>query len=207
MHNAAQHLLMFPDRVAEAGKLFQMARDIGAAHGFFSVECSACQGLGRIATMEGRLEEAVDLLRHALAASTLNEDEDANYELGCLDSLTAALLKMKAVDEVADLVPRYRELAQEDSRKVGRLCSAELHSLLVSAQLFQARGETRAAALEVQALLALMCENERAVQGMPGQVSSILRDAASLVEGLHPSGADDEALVASVAAELAQYEV
>ena len=56
----------FPDRY------FQRARDVGAAHGFFSVECRSCLGLGQIAVNDGRAEEGLDLLRNALAGpSTL----------------------------------------------------------------------------------------------------------------------------------------
>ena len=41
------------------------ARAIGAAHGFFSVECHACLGLGKLAIHTGRQEEGLDLLRNA----------------------------------------------------------------------------------------------------------------------------------------------
>ena len=37
-----------------SAKLYQQARKIGEQHGFFSVECKACIGLGRIAHLEGR---------------------------------------------------------------------------------------------------------------------------------------------------------
>jgi hypothetical protein len=45
--NLAQCLLQASAR-REATKAFQLARDLGAAHGFFSVECQACLGLGKI---------------------------------------------------------------------------------------------------------------------------------------------------------------
>jgi hypothetical protein len=54
-------------RPQEAARCFQRARDIGAAHGFFSVECKSCEGLGYLAMREGRHQEGVDLLRNALA--------------------------------------------------------------------------------------------------------------------------------------------
>ena len=49
---------------------FQRARKLAEAHGFFSVECKACLGLGRLALrhQEDRTQEAVDLLKNALAA-------------------------------------------------------------------------------------------------------------------------------------------
>ena len=45
---------------------FKRARDVGAAHGFFSVEGRACQGLGVLAATQGRHEEGLELLRNAL---------------------------------------------------------------------------------------------------------------------------------------------
>jgi len=50
----------------EAERWFKRARDVGAAHGFFSVEARACQGLGLRAAMHGRHEEGQELLRNAL---------------------------------------------------------------------------------------------------------------------------------------------
>ena len=54
------------DRQREAKAWFQRARDVGAAHGFFSVECEACKGLGALVILEGGAEEGLDLLRNAL---------------------------------------------------------------------------------------------------------------------------------------------
>jgi len=59
MCDAAEHLFT-ADKREQAATYFQRARDVGAAHGFFSVECSACLGLGYQAMMEGRHEEGVD---------------------------------------------------------------------------------------------------------------------------------------------------
>ena len=58
----------------EAARNYQRARDVGAAHGFFSVEALACLGLGRLAMQEGRAEEGLDLLRCRL--STLNSQPE-----------------------------------------------------------------------------------------------------------------------------------
>jgi len=52
----------------EAMDLYERARNVGAAHGFFSVESRACQGLGQLARIEGRAGEGLDLMRNALAA-------------------------------------------------------------------------------------------------------------------------------------------
>ena len=78
MCDAAVHL-GFAGKVQEATGYFQRARDVGAAHGFFSVECSACRGLGDMAVLQGRHEEGLDLLRNALAASSLRENENDTF--------------------------------------------------------------------------------------------------------------------------------
>ena len=62
-------------RNSEAATWYQRARDVGAAHGFFSVESSACMGLGMTANDAGRHEEGVELLRNALVAAELKKDK------------------------------------------------------------------------------------------------------------------------------------
>jgi hypothetical protein len=137
MCDAANHLVD-AGKVQEAAWYFQRARDVGAAHGFFSVECKACLGLGRVAMNEGRHEEGADLLRNALAASSLREDEDDTYmELQVLASLTDALFLTHEIDEVEPLVLRYREVAMAESQKMGRVCFWELQSLYASARLHE----------------------------------------------------------------------
>jgi hypothetical protein len=122
----------------EAAGYFQRARDVGAAHGFFSVECKACRGLGIRAIGEGRHEEGVDLLRNALAASSLRENENDNImELEVLAEFTDALFQTHAIDEVEPLVLRYREAAMAESQKIGRVCYWELSSLYTSARLHE----------------------------------------------------------------------
>ena len=132
------------DHLEDAGKrqeaawYFQRARDVGAAHGFFSVECKACLGLGSFAMGEGRHEEGLDLLRNALAASSLRENEnDTDMELSVLRELTDALFLTHAIDEVEPLVPRFREAAMAESQTIGRVCFWELESLCASARLLE----------------------------------------------------------------------
>ena len=85
----------------EASLYFQKARKVGEAHGFFSVECSACLGLGEDKMMEGCNEEGLDLLRNALAASRLSENEGfKTFELPVLQELIDALFLTEAIDEV-----------------------------------------------------------------------------------------------------------
>jgi len=137
MCGAADHL-SFAGKVQEAAEYFQRARDVGAAHGFFSVECKACLGLGKLAMIESRHEEGVELLRNALAASSLRENEnDTAMELYVLRHLTDALFQTHAIDEVEPLVLRFREAAEAQSRKFGRVCYMELQSLYASARLHE----------------------------------------------------------------------
>jgi hypothetical protein len=125
-------------KVQEAAGYFQRARDVGAAHGFFSVEGKACLGLGKLATLEGRHEDGLDLLRNALAASSLREDEDdTSMELIVLSPLIDALFRTHAIDEVEPLVLRYREAAEAESQKLGCICFWEPESLYASARLLE----------------------------------------------------------------------
>ena len=137
MCNAAHHLVV-AGKVQEAAGYFPRARDVGAAHGFFSVECKTCLGFGRLAIEEGRTEEGLDLLRNALAASSLREDEnDHIIELQVLHQLTEALFLTQGIDEAEPLVLRYRGAAEAESQKMGGVCIWELKSLYLSARLLE----------------------------------------------------------------------
>ena len=59
-------LLCVLERPMEAQQQYQRARDVGEAHSFFSVECQACLGLGRLAMNDGRHEPGVEPLQNAL---------------------------------------------------------------------------------------------------------------------------------------------
>ena len=77
------------------------------------------------------------MLRNALAASSLREDEDdTRIELHVLNQLTDALFLTHAIDEVEPLVARFREAAEAESREGGGgACFRELESLYASARL------------------------------------------------------------------------
>ena len=89
--------------VKTAATWYQRARDVGAAHGFFSVESKACRGLGFMEVAKGRHEEGLDLLRNSLAAAELNELDDPVYVLEALECLIGALFATASIDEVHDL--------------------------------------------------------------------------------------------------------
>ena len=93
--------LRWAGRGQEASSYYQKARKVGEAHGFFSVECRACLGLGRDKMGEGCHEEGLNLLRNALAASRLSENKGwSTCELPVLRELIDALFLTEAIDEV-----------------------------------------------------------------------------------------------------------
>jgi hypothetical protein len=124
------------ERNSEAATWYQRARDVGAAHGFFSLESKACVGLGQAVIDAGRHEEGLALLRNALVAAELNELDDPKHELTALMVLMYALFKTNSIDEVEPLVLRYREAAKAQSEKKG-VCFADLDSLLFCARLHE----------------------------------------------------------------------
>jgi hypothetical protein len=133
------NMLRLLERISEAATWYQRARDVGAAHGFFTLECKACIGLGTAAIVAGRHEEGLELLRNALVAAELNELDDPGYEVEALQSLVLVLFITSSIDEVEPLVMRYREAAKAKSEKEG-ICFAEFNSLLCSARLHEVLG-------------------------------------------------------------------
>jgi hypothetical protein len=124
-------------RRQEAEGYFQRARQIAEAHGFFSVECDACLGLGNVAMADGREEEGMELMRNALVCVPLFEEENTATELNVLRFFTDALFRTHAIDEVEPLVARYVEMAKAESDKQGRLSFSEIRSLYTSARLHE----------------------------------------------------------------------
>jgi hypothetical protein len=120
----------------DAKTWYQRARDVGAAHGFFSLESRACIGLGGAAMDTGRHEEGVALLRNALAAAELNELDDPKYELIALTDLVEAVFMTNSIEEVEPLVLRYREAAKAEREKEG-FSHLELYSVVFSARLHE----------------------------------------------------------------------
>ena len=114
MCEMGKHLL-FLSRQSEAASWLQRARDVGAAHGFYSVECNSCIGLGRVAMVEGRHGEGLDLLRNAVTCAHLlasHDPNDSKFELEALEAMIRGCFETHAFEEVAPLVLRYREAAE-----------------------------------------------------------------------------------------------
>ena len=74
-------LLMFLEKKEDAASMFQKARDVGAAHGFFSVESQACLGLGKLLCTTDRRDEGLELLRNALVEALCSQPQTLNPQL------------------------------------------------------------------------------------------------------------------------------
>ena len=103
--------LVSADRPQDAAKQYEKARDVGAAHGFSSVEREACLGLGKQRMEAGRDEDGVALLWEALAAAQHHE-KAGNYvwKIPALYTLIDALFETDAIDDVEPLFERFAEV-------------------------------------------------------------------------------------------------
>jgi len=133
---AAADSLLTLQRDSEAATWYQRARDVGAAHGMFTIESTACIGLGMAAFNAGRQEEGRALMRNALVAAELNELDDPRYELDAMTGLISTLFLTNLIDEVEPLVLRFRETVMVQSEKTG-VSFAEFDSLHWSARLHE----------------------------------------------------------------------
>jgi len=129
-------MLRFLKMNDEAAIWNKRARDVGAAHGFFTLESRACRGLGSAAMQDGRTDEGLALLRNALVAAELNELDDPQFELDALNELIGALFWMDDIEGVTPLVLRFRKAAKAEMEKEG-VCFEEFNSLLWSARLHE----------------------------------------------------------------------
>mmetsp|Transcript_59777 Transcript_59777/g.142104 ORF Transcript_59777/g.142104 Transcript_59777/m.142104 type:complete len:180 (+) Transcript_59777:3-542(+) len=130
--------LMVQYKRQEAARWLKRMRDLGEELGFLGLECRAFQGLGQLANEEGRHEAAAELLRNALAAAPLDENENGISELNVLTDLLDTLFKLNAVDEAAPLLPRFEAAAKALSGRMGgHRCPFELISLYWSAKLHE----------------------------------------------------------------------
>lgn len=193
----ADHLVEL-DKMHEAASLFQRARAIGAAHGFFSAECHACLGLGGLAMNDGHHAEGLDLLRNALAAAPLVEGLDHSteaehvtalriQEMGTLQILIDALFKLNMLDEVEPLVLRYKKVAHVERWK-GKHINYELSSLLVSARHQELRGRTQESERDVRAMIDLVSSNRAAFQDIAHICQPIMASAGAILCVLSSNG-------------------
>ena len=96
---------------------FQNARKLGETHGCYVVECAACLGLGRAELcIRERMQEAEDLLRHALSVlDFVGDDKGDTLERDINTDLSKVLLQTDRYEEAGPLIQRLRELAERAS--------------------------------------------------------------------------------------------
>mmetsp|Transcript_14737 Transcript_14737/g.35580 ORF Transcript_14737/g.35580 Transcript_14737/m.35580 type:complete len:353 (-) Transcript_14737:36-1094(-) len=183
-----------------AAAFFRRARDLGDAHGLPRVECEASIGLGDIATLEGRCEDAVEILRGVLAKVAMVEDSfsgEKNELQGIVvQKLAERMLAANDLDAAEALIHQYRatltfaeRLSTEQvpvsacgsstnltaPRLGSPLCDAiTSHSL--TARLLNARRDLRGEAAELNAILALARQGGREA-GKEGAVRVAVKSA------------------------------
>jgi tetratricopeptide (TPR) repeat protein len=146
-------MFMCMKQIKVANVYFQEVRDIGEAHGFFTLECKGCLGLGRVAMKEGRVEEGLALLRNALVASSLLIPSDLphTYEMNALYWLIDALFDTDALDEAETMIMRMAALVQEEA--LDYIQVNDMRVVIDKARLHQARGQYKEAEDEMRTLL------------------------------------------------------
>ena len=102
-----------------AVKWFQKARKLGEENGFYSAECGACLGLGRVALKQGRTQEAEELFRVSLSTLDFVEDNVPSFPLTVLArsvnlAFARLLLTTERFEDAGPSVQRLRELSEEE---------------------------------------------------------------------------------------------
>ena len=133
---------------------FQEVRDIGVAHGFFTMECKACLGLGRIAMKEGRSQEGLELLQNAVCASSLllPTDNPREYEINAFYWLIDALFDSEDIDEAEKLMVRMAATVKQEEKDYIQI--NDMRVMIDKTRLYQIRGQHQAAVGQIQTLLA-----------------------------------------------------
>jgi tetratricopeptide (TPR) repeat protein len=168
--------------------LYKEARKIAEAHGFFSVECRSCIGLGRSAMNQGRKSEAADFLRNAVAAGPLVEANPFPSELNALYNLIDVLFDINAIDEVEPLVERFTIMAKKSSMRdpnpLERFTpvAMEVHSFVNTARLHEKRGRSQEADKEIRAMLSFMRKNKTLIQHNKGMYLRAVHMAQDTLE-------------------------
>jgi len=92
---------------------YQKARTLAEKHGCYELEGRACLGLGRVELyMRGRMQEAEELLRHALSVLDFVEGKDETFERDIKKELATVLMLTDRYEEAGPLIPRLRKLAE-----------------------------------------------------------------------------------------------
>ena len=132
----AARLLILIDKGAEAVRWMEEARNVGAAHGFYTMESQACNALGALAFDQGRREDGLGLMRNAIIAGKLNEFEDPADELHAMNQIMEPLFKESEIDEITGMMSRYQELSlQKEKRSIAQQMRAPPDSARVEIEV------------------------------------------------------------------------
>jgi tetratricopeptide (TPR) repeat protein len=155
---AGDHMLCSGD-VEQSTILFKKARTIAEAHGFFSVECLSCHGLGNCCASNGDDDESLEFLRNALAAAPLSEHSCDRLELNLTECVASSLYAMKRYAEAEELMPRLKDLSRSDSLARNSLNIIEVAAFFLRVRLYEQRDELADASMEIRTLGALLENN------------------------------------------------
>lgn len=171
---------------------FQKLRDLGVQHGCFTMECMSCIGLGEQALLEGFQTDGVDLLRNAVAASSLMipGDNPLGYEMNSLQALAGALFDLNNIDEAEPLVLRMALLAK--GVQLYTLEKMQLKSIFFTIRLHEARGRSKEAADELRVLVDLVHRHRAELSERPAELGHMMVDAATYLKILHPDTGDKQ---------------
>jgi tetratricopeptide (TPR) repeat protein len=139
MCRAGIHMLFSGD-VEKSKDLFRKARRVAESHGFYTVECLACRGLGDCYTSTGDHEEALPFFQNALAAAPLAEHHEKKLEMALTQSVATSLYTIHRYAEAAEFMPRLKELTREHSEVCGSFQSIEFDAFLLRIKLYEELG-------------------------------------------------------------------
>jgi len=141
------------------------ARALGEANGFFETEANACHHLGMQDIREGRKEEGIEQLRHALSVTAFAEDEEKakEQELIILEALLKALVEHSTnePEDLDSLLARYGVAAKAVPFDDGGPSHYEIIAHHLRARLHDRRGLHAAVHNELQDMAQLAQENPR----------------------------------------------
>jgi hypothetical protein len=123
----------------EAERRFNGVRKLGEAHGFFTMECLACIGLGRISRLQGQTEMEIMFYNNAIAACSLliSCDNDLLYKCETLRHGTESLM-----DTDIDMAQRmFNSIKVETSQwSTNRLTKMKMIFMIYEARFYMANG-------------------------------------------------------------------
>jgi tetratricopeptide (TPR) repeat protein len=163
-------------------KLYSSARSIAEGNGFFTVECVSCKGLGLCYLQQGRVDEGFDLLRNAFATAPLCEHSKLKLEFGTLDTLTHALYEYERFTEIEALLPQLKLVSKRISKEFNSLDLCELNYYILSAHIYEARGDFAKSTDEMRELGKLLRDKHDDVMGQKKSFMNTLEHAVTTLD-------------------------